>query len=221
MKTAVVYYSMSGNTRQTAEKIAEKLGADLIRIEPVREYPSKGFRKFLWGGKSAVMGDTPALRPYRFDDGYERIVFGTPLWAGVFSPQIRSFIWENQSKLTGKRFAAFVCCAGGNAERRSKRFVTSWDRSENEKFELVGEGLDPPVRAAKPHRAMMIHSTADWFVTLRNELLSERALIKQFSELFLARRDSKTHDRSTQLLRRDQCYRHQKRTFGAPQKEHP
>lgn len=117
MKTAVVYYSMSGNTRQTAEKIAEKIGADLIRIEPVREYPSKGFRKFLWGGKSAVMGDTPALRPYRFDDGYERIVIGTPLWSGVFSPPIRSFIRENQSKLTGKRFAAFVCCAGGNAEK--------------------------------------------------------------------------------------------------------
>ena len=117
MKTAVVYYSMSGNTEQIAEQIARELGADVIRIDPVKEYPSKGFKKFLWGGKSAVMGDTPALEPYRFGDGYERIVIGTPLWAGTFTPPIRSFIKENQSKLSGKKFAAFVCCAGGNAEK--------------------------------------------------------------------------------------------------------
>ena len=43
MKTAVVYYSMSGNTQQTAEKIADALGADLIRIEPKKEYRPKVF----------------------------------------------------------------------------------------------------------------------------------------------------------------------------------
>ena len=120
MKTAVVYYSMSGNTEQIAKKLAEKLGADVIRIEPVKEYPSKGFKKFLWGGKSAVMGDTPELQPYRFDGSYDRIILGTPLWAGTFTPPIRSFIKENQAKLSGKKLAAFVCCAGGNA---GKAFV--------------------------------------------------------------------------------------------------
>ncbi len=117
MKTAVVYYSMSGNTRQTAEKIARRTGADLIRIEPVKEYPSKGFKKFLWGGKSAVMGDTPALQPYRFDGDYDAIVIGTPLWAGTMTPPIKSFIKENRDKLIGKSISAFICCAGGGAEK--------------------------------------------------------------------------------------------------------
>ena len=117
MKTAVVYYSMSGNTGQTAEKIARQTGADLIRIEPVKEYPSKGFKKFLWGGKSAVMGDTPALQPYRFDGDYDAIVIGTPLWAGTFTPPIKSFIKENGDKLSGKSISAFICCAGGGAEK--------------------------------------------------------------------------------------------------------
>lgn len=117
MKTAVVYYSMSGNTRQTAEKIAAALGADLIRIEPVKEYPSKGFKKFLWGGKSAVMGDTPALQPYRFDGDYDTVIIGTPLWAGTMTPPIRSFIMENKEKLSGKSIAAFVCCAGGDTAK--------------------------------------------------------------------------------------------------------
>ena len=50
MKTAVVYYSMSGNTELAAERIAAVLGADLIRLTPVKAYPDKGFRKFFWGG---------------------------------------------------------------------------------------------------------------------------------------------------------------------------
>ena len=57
MNTAVVYYSMSGNTAYAAKKIAAELGADLIEIKPEKQYPDKGFRKFFWGGKSAVMAE--------------------------------------------------------------------------------------------------------------------------------------------------------------------
>lgn len=121
MKTAIVYYSMSGNTEQTAEKIAERIGAQLIRIDPVKEYPSKGFRKFLWGGKSAVMGDTPKLQPYRFDGNCDRIIFGTPVWASSMTPPIRSFIKENLTALKDKRIAVFVCCSGGGAEKAIAR----------------------------------------------------------------------------------------------------
>ncbi|MBQ4369525.1 MAG: flavodoxin family protein [Oscillospiraceae bacterium] len=114
MKTAVVYYSMSGNTEMAAQMIAERLGADLIRISPQKAYPDSGFKKFLWGGKSAVMGDTPALEPYSFDaENYERIIFGTPVWAGSFAPPLRTFIKENSAGLSGKRFALVACCSGG------------------------------------------------------------------------------------------------------------
>lgn len=126
MKTAVVYYSMSGNTQQTAEKIAKEIGADLIRIEPKKAYPSAGFRKFLWGGKSAVMGDKPALQPYRFDDTYDRIIFGTPVWAGSFTPPLRTFITENRENIEGKPAAVFVCYSGGGTEKaidKLSRFI--------------------------------------------------------------------------------------------------
>ena len=117
---------MSGNTQQTAEKIANALGADLIRVEPKKEYPSKGFRKFLWGGKSAVMGDKPALQPYRFDGDYDRIIFGTPVWASSFTPPIRSFITENRERIEDKSVAVFVCYSGGGADKaieKLSRFI--------------------------------------------------------------------------------------------------
>ena len=117
MKTAVIYYSMSGNTKMVAEMISQKLSADVIEIQPVKAYPDKGFRKFIWGGKSAVMGDKPALQPYRFDDDYDTVIIGTPVWASSFTPPIRSFIEENRAALKGKRFAVFVCYSGGGAEK--------------------------------------------------------------------------------------------------------
>ncbi len=117
MNTAIVYYSMSGNTHQTAEKIARLTGAELIRIEPVKEYPSKGFKKFLWGGKSAVMGETPQLQPYRFEGDCDRVILGTPVWASNMAPPIRSFIKENRDALKDRSIAAFICFSGGGADK--------------------------------------------------------------------------------------------------------
>ena len=80
MKTAIVFYSMNGNTKFTAKTIASQTGADLIELKPEKSYPDKGLRKFIWGGKSAVMGETPKLLPYEFDaDKYDQIIFGYPV----------------------------------------------------------------------------------------------------------------------------------------------
>ncbi len=121
MKTAIVYYSMSGNTKYVAEKIAEKLGADIIRIEPVKAFPDNGAEKFIWGGKSAVMGEKPKLLPYEFSiEKYDRIILGTPVWASTFTPPVRSFIKENQD-IRGKKIAVFICFSGGGADKAIKK----------------------------------------------------------------------------------------------------
>ncbi len=117
MKTVIVFYSMGGNTAFAAERIAEKLGAELLRLEPQTAYPEKGAKKFLFGGKSALMGEKPALKPYSFDDSAERIVFGFPVWASRVTPPLRSFIEENRAALKDKRTAAFACQMGGGGEK--------------------------------------------------------------------------------------------------------
>ena len=116
MNTAIIYYSMSGNCEMVAGKMAALLGADVIRIEPEKAYPDKGARKYIWGGKSAVMGETPRLKPYSFDaSNYELIIFGFPVWASNVTPPIRTFIKENFSGIKGKHFAAFACQSGNGA----------------------------------------------------------------------------------------------------------
>ena len=117
MTTAIVYYSMSGNTKYAADKIAEKIQADMIRIDPVKAYPDQGARKFIWGGKSAVMGEKPALQPYEFSvEKYDSIILGTPVWASNFAPPIRTFIKENPG-IHEKKLAVFTCFSGGGSDK--------------------------------------------------------------------------------------------------------
>lgn len=141
MKACIIYYSMGGNTKYAAELIAEKTGADLVEVKPEKAYPDKGMRKFIWGGKSAVMGNTPKLLPYTFNaDNYDTIIFGYPVWAGNFTPPIRTFIKENMEKIAGKSFAAFACSMGGGAEK-------SIDKLKNflliDSFKAIVSLIDP------------------------------------------------------------------------------
>ena len=118
MRTLIVYYSMEGNTDYMANRIAGKADADLLRIEPVKAYHDKGFLKFVWGGKSAVMGEKPELKPYDADlSAYDRVIFGSPVWAANITPPLRTFIEDNKEALDGKKFAAFVCEAGSGGEK--------------------------------------------------------------------------------------------------------
>ena len=87
MKILIVYYSLEGNTKYVAEKIAEQTVAEVLRLEPEKAYPAGKVTKYLWGGRSAVMGDAPKLMSYEAElSDYEMIVFGTPVWASPLCP---------------------------------------------------------------------------------------------------------------------------------------
>ena len=118
MKTLIVYYSLEGNTEYAAGRIAENMPADTLQLWPKKAYADKGFAKFFWGGKSAVMAEKPELEPYSVDlSEYDRIIFGFPVWASNFTPPIRTFLSEHLSEIKGKMIAAFACQSGGGAEK--------------------------------------------------------------------------------------------------------
>ncbi len=116
MSTLVVYFSFNGNTKFIAEKIAETLNADVAELKISKKYPEQGFRKYFWGGKSVIFGETPTLTNEPIDlNRYETVIIGTPVWAGSFTPPIKSFI--SQYKIQGKRIAMFASHGGGGAKK--------------------------------------------------------------------------------------------------------
>ena len=147
MRTLIVYYSLEGNCAWTAGKLADALGAETMRLEPQKEYPARGMKKFLWGGKSAVMGEEPPLRPYVFNAGdWDRIIFGFPVWAGNLTPPLRTFIQEQQASLKDKTIAAFACQSGSGAEKALGRLTALLGR-ESLEAELV---LNDPKTKPRP-----------------------------------------------------------------------
>ena len=141
MKTLVVFFSLEGNTEYVANKIKEKTGADLLRLIPKKAYHDKGFAKFFWGGKSAVMAEKPALEAYDVDlSAYERIVFGFPVWASNFTPPIRTFVEDKKEELRGKKLAAFACQSGAGAEKALAKLAKALEIND---FEQEAIFIDP------------------------------------------------------------------------------
>jgi flavodoxin len=112
MKTAVVYYSLTGNCALIAEEIKSKLDADIIRLHTEDEKPRGGFATFFWG-IGVMLGTKKApLKPYTFNPSiYDLIIIGAPVWAGGPARPIRDFLAETAIK--GKKIALFVCHGGG------------------------------------------------------------------------------------------------------------
>ena len=96
MKKLIVYYSLEGNTELIANKLADECALDVLKLVPKKAYSDRGFAKFFWGGKSAVMAEKPELEPYTVDlSQYEEIIIGFPVWAGTITPPIRTFVTDN------------------------------------------------------------------------------------------------------------------------------
>ena len=121
MKKVIVYYSLEGNTEYIADKLSDALGAGKLRLIPEKAYADKGFAKFFWGGKSAVMAEKPKLKPYALDADPEEIIIGFPVWAGNITPPIRTFVFENREILKGRRISAFACQSGSGAEKAFRK----------------------------------------------------------------------------------------------------
>lgn len=122
MKTAIVYFSLEGNCDYVANKLADNMSGevDIIRIETVKPYPMKGFKKFAVGGMSAVRKDKPKIMPLKFDaNAYDLIVLGTPVWANTFAPPLRTFFMNNY--IHEKPIAIFATSSSGACEKTFER----------------------------------------------------------------------------------------------------
>ncbi len=112
MKTLVVFYSLDGNTKIIAESIASTVEADILELKPKSESSAKGFMKYIWAGRSAIMKEKPELVSLeKSPRDYDLLFIGTPVWAWNYAPPLNTFLM--QSDFEGKKIALFCCHGGG------------------------------------------------------------------------------------------------------------
>lgn len=106
----VVFYSLYGNTRFIATRIAAAGRGDLLVLQPKLLAKPPGL---LGPAKNAqvLMGEKPALLPFRKDpEEYDLLIIGTPVWGLTCAPPLRSFLAEQN--LRRQKIALFCCHSG-------------------------------------------------------------------------------------------------------------
>ena len=118
-KSIILFYSFEGTTKKVAEYLSEELKIPWEEIKPINNLKSKGFSKYPIGGGQVIMKKKPELRPIEADlDEYDTIFIGSPIWAGNFTPAIRTLL--ETGILKDKNIAFFYTSLGGPGKAESK-----------------------------------------------------------------------------------------------------
>ena len=118
-KKIIIFYSFEGNTKKVAEFLSKELNLVSEEIKPIKDLKSKGFSKYPIGGSQVVLKKKPELKALTIDlEEYDTIILGSPIWAGSFTPGIRTLLEDG--KLKGKKIAFFYCNDGGPGKAEKK-----------------------------------------------------------------------------------------------------
>lgn len=113
MKRAIIYYSLSNNTKSTAEKLAETLSADIFRIDHVKPLPNNKAGQMFEGGRQVTFGVKPEIKGAPEDISiYDEIIIGTPIWAGKAASPFNTLL--DNKELCAKVTAVFTYSGGGD-----------------------------------------------------------------------------------------------------------
>ena len=111
MNRAVIFYSLDGNTKEAAQKIAEALGAACIEIETAESMPDGKASRILYGGMLSSLKKRPPIKPLADNpESFDEIILGTPVWAWKCAAPVRSFLADYA--VADKVTAVFTCSGG-------------------------------------------------------------------------------------------------------------
>lgn len=105
MKTLIVFFSRTGNTKKAAEKLKEKLEADIEELRDKKD--RKGMLGYIIAGHDVVRKKSTEIEDTKFDPSvYDLVILGTPVWVGTMAPAVKKYIELNKDKF--KKLAFFT-----------------------------------------------------------------------------------------------------------------
>lgn len=115
-KTLIVFFSRTGNTREVASQIHQRVGGDLVELRTVHSYPKEyrattdqAKRELEARFRPQLVGDIKNI------DVYDVVFLGYPNWWGTMPMTLFSFI--EKYKLAGKTLMPFCTHEGSRLGR--------------------------------------------------------------------------------------------------------
>lgn len=111
-KMLIAYFSWSGNTKSIAQQIHQKVGGDLVEIEPVQPY-SRDYNTCLDEAQRDQANQARPELKIRIDNmaQYDVIFLGYPNWWATIPMPVATFL--EQYDLKGKTIVPFASHGGG------------------------------------------------------------------------------------------------------------
>lgn len=169
-KVLVLYYSQTSNTKTVAQELANKLGADMEEIVPVKPYDGDFQATITRCQQEREQGITPEIKPLTVDlANYDVIFLGYPVWFGTFAPPMGAFL--SQADLSGKKIVPFCTFGSGGLDSSIKDMKEKQPKTEI----LAGYG----VRAA---RMKAVPNEVDQFLKAGGFIEGEFTKLDEFPE---------------------------------------
>jgi flavodoxin len=122
MKSIIIYYSLTGNTKEVADVLREYLKS----IGDVEAIELKGLdvsNKFFNQAVRAFRHKRAKLQPVNFDlANYDLICLGTPVWAFGSTPAMNTYL-DKCSGLEGKEVILFTTYSSGVGRERCLNYM--------------------------------------------------------------------------------------------------
>lgn len=122
MRSVIVFYSFSGNTK----KVADILNGYLKERGEVEALELKGLDesdKFLAQAARALWHKRAQLEPLNFDlSHYDLICFGTPVWAFGPAPAMNAYL-DQCFGVEGKKIVLFTTYGSGTGNQRCLNYM--------------------------------------------------------------------------------------------------
>jgi flavodoxin len=130
MVVRIAYFSWKGHTQKVATALAERVDAELVRIEPLKEF------NIAIGGMKAFMSGKSPIKPCRTDlSGIDRLIIVTPVWSGKVPPFVNEYVsavtggegkqFHIIAEMGGRGAEGAVAAVKNQLEKKGMRFVSS------------------------------------------------------------------------------------------------
>ena len=177
LKTLVVYYSQTSNTKTVAQEMATRLGADIKEIQAVKPYDGDFQATISRCMKDRQDGVKPEIKPLDVDfSKYDVIFLGYPIWFGTYAPPVETFLEQvetflEQVDLSGKKIVPFCTFGSGGLDSSVKDLTARQPKADI----LPGYG----VRAA---RLKAVPQEVDQFLKAGGFIEGEYTKLAEFPE---------------------------------------
>jgi len=130
MAIRIVYFSWKGHTQKVATALAQRVNAELVRIEPLKEF------NIALGGMKAFLAKKAPIKPCKTDlAGIDTLVIATPVWSGKVPPYVNEYLsavtggegkpFHVLTEMGGRGSDSAIAAVKKQLEKKGMRFVSS------------------------------------------------------------------------------------------------